>query len=263
VYGEIIAAWARWAPGRLMPLGWDAADCRGVWESGVPLLPRAPAPIVADDLEELLAFVMERLAVIKQDAVPWLQRVAEAWDQGAIAPAALFPTPGGVGARIAETIGGATTEMAAFLAYGSLRPALEAYFAQARSNLGPHDWAFGVCPFCGAPAAFSDVLEDGRRRLACHLCGGGWFFPRTKCPTCASERSEDLLRLEPESQDQGYVIIACSGCGGYLKELDRRVRWNGQSALVEDWGSPHLDLIAHRAGYRRPAPVLIGLAQPI
>ena len=144
-----------------MPLGWNAADCRRVWESGVPLLPRAPAPIVADDLEELLAVVMERLAVIKQDAVPWLQRVAEAWDQGAIAPAALFPTPGGVGARIAETIGGATTEMAAFLAYGSLRPALEAYFAQARSNLGPHDWGVRRVPVLRRPGR---VLGRARGR---------------------------------------------------------------------------------------------------
>jgi ABC-type uncharacterized transport system permease subunit len=192
---------------------------------------------------------MERLAVIRQDAVAWLRRVAEAWDQGAIAPSALFPTPGGVGAQIVETIAGSPTEMAAFLAYGSLRPALETYFAQARSNLGPHDWALGVCPFCGAPAAFSDVLEDGRRRLACHLCGGDWFFPRTKCPTCASERSEDLLRLEPESQDQGYVIIGCGACRGYLK-LTPRVRWNGQSALVEDWGSPTRP---HRALAPKPA----------
>jgi Protein involved in formate dehydrogenase formation len=234
-----------------------------VWESGTPLLPRAPAPIDRNELEELLAVVMERLAVINQDAVPWLRRVAEAWDHGGITPAALFPTPGGVGGRIAEMIAGSTIDMAALLAYGSLRPALEGYFAQARTHLGPHDWALGVCPFCGAPAAFSDVLEDGRRRLACHLCGAGWFFPRTKCPFCASERSQDMLRLEPESQDQGYLIIACGGCGGYLKELDRRVRWNGQSALVEDWGSPHLDLIAQRAHYRRPVPVLIATAHPI
>lgn len=229
----------------------------------MPLLPRAPAPIATDDLEDLLALVMERVAVVNQDAVPWLQRVAEAWDHGVIAPAAFFPSPGGVGARVVETITGSTPDLAALLAYGSLRPALDAYFAGARAHLGPHDWALGVCPFCGAPAAFGDVLEDGRRRLACHLCGGGWFFPRTKCPFCASERSQDLRRLEPESQDQGYLIIACGGCSGYLKELDRRVRWNGQSALVEDWGSPHLDFIAHRAGYRRPVPVLIGPARSI
>ena len=50
------------------------------------------------------------------------------------------------------------------------------------------------------------------------------------------------------------------GCGGYLKELDRRVRWNGRSALVEDWGSPHLDLAARRAGFWRPLPSVLDLA---
>lgn len=201
---------------------------------------------------------MEQLTIVNQDAVPWLRRVAEAWDRRSLDPTALFPAPGGVAAPIVEAVAGSAPDMAALLAYGTLRPALEAYFALARPHLGAHDWVLGVCPFCGAPAAFSDVLEDGQRRLACHLCGGGWLFSRIKCPFCGSERSQDLLRLEPESQDQGYLIIACEACGGYLKELDRRVRWNGQSALVEDWGSPHLDLIAHRGGYRRPVPVLVG-----
>ena len=67
------------------------------------------------------------------------------------------------------------------------------------------------------------------------------------------------MRLEPEDRDQGYLILGCNGCKAYLKELDRRVRWNGQSALVEDWGSPHLDLVASRAGYWRPVPTLLQL----
>jgi formate dehydrogenase maturation protein FdhE len=69
------------------------------------------------------------------------------------------------------------------------------------------------------------------------------------------------IRLVPETlEEEGYAVTACKGCGGYLKELDRRVRWNGASALVEDWGSPHLDLAARRAGYWRPVPVLVTVA---
>src|SRR2546422_2646968 len=82
-----------------------------------------------------------------------------------------------------------------------------------RSTLFPYTTLFrsalGVCPFCGAPASFSDVLEDGRRRLACHLCGGGWFFPRTKCPFCASERSQDLDRKSTRlNSSHGYISYA-------------------------------------------------------
>ena len=47
-----------------------------------------------------------------------------------------------------------------------------------------------------------------------------------------------------------------------MKELDRRLRWNAGAALVEDWGSPHLDLIARRQEYWRPIPTLIQLALP-
>src|SRR5262249_46675594 len=72
---------------------------------------------------------------------------------------------------------------------------------------------------------------------------------RVWCSFCGNTDSQGLRRLEPESGDEGYFISACTKCRGYLKELDRRVRWNGGPALVEDWGSPHLDLVARRSGY--------------
>ncbi len=259
VYDDLFDAWGRWAPGRLTPLAWGREDCRRRWERGVPLLADAPPPIRADELEELLAAAMERVVVLADDARPSLGRLAEAWDRGEIAPAALFPAPGRVGSRAMEEASGLAPEVVAFLAYGCLRPALDHYFTECRPHLDEHVWKVGVCPFCGGPAGFSDVLEHGQRRLACHLCGGGWTFARTRCPYCGNERSRDLVRLEPEDRDQGYLILGCNGCKAYLKELDRRVRWNGQSALVEDWGSPHLDLVASRAGYWRPVPTLLQL----
>ena len=48
-----------------------------------------------------------------------------------------------------------------------------------------------------------------------------------------------------------------------MKEIDRRQRWNARSPLVEDWGSPHLDLVARRAGYRRAVPTLLEIATPV
>jgi formate dehydrogenase maturation protein FdhE len=69
------------------------------------------------------------------------------------------------------------------------------------------------------------------------------------------------VRFQGEDREEGYLISACRACHVYLKELDRRVRWNAGSALVEDWGSPHLDVFAHRSGYRREVPTLIELEQ--
>jgi hypothetical protein len=44
--------------------------------------------------------------------------------------------------------------------------------------------------------------------------------------------------------------------------VDRRLRWNAASPLIEDWGTPHLDLIARRRGYWRGTPSLVQLAAP-
>ncbi len=247
-------------PAHLAPLGWGREACRKRWARGAPLLADAPIAIRPGEVEELLAAAMERVAALRDDAVPGLRRLAEAWDHGEVGPAALFPAPGRVGSAEVEGVSGLSADVVACLAYSCLRPPFDFYFGACRAHLDEHTWILGVCPFCGGPAGFSDVLEGGQRRLACHLCGGGWVFSRTRCPYCGNERSQDLVRLEPEDRDQGYVILVCLRCRAYLKELDRRVRWNAQSALVEDWGSPHLDLVAQRAGYWRPVPTLVLLA---
>jgi formate dehydrogenase formation protein len=258
---DLIECWARWSPSIPMPAPLAASDCRRCWECGEPLLAAHPPSIAAEDLEDVLGLVVERLRDITPDAAPALHRFAEAWDRGVIGPAALFPAPGRIGTRAIEEASGLPSEFVAFLAGGSLRPVLDACFAPCREHLRDGDWRRGACPFCGAPPGFADVLEDGQRRLTCHLCGGGWSFARARCPFCGTERSADLARLEMEEQEQGYLVWGCKSCRGYIKELDRRVRWNGRSGLVEDWGSPHFDLVAMRSGYRRPIPSLIQLAR--
>jgi formate dehydrogenase maturation protein FdhE len=71
------------------------------------------------------------------------------------------------------------------------------------------------------------------------------------------------VRFQGEDKEEGYLISACRACHAYLKEIDRRVRWNAASALVEDWGSPHLDVFAHRSGYGRAVPTLIELERAV
>ena len=260
--GEILAAWARWPADRLAPLRWSAAECGARWHRGVPLLADAPPPAIpADELEDLVVPAMELLAAIapEGDAV---RRFAEAWDRGEAGPADLFPGPGRVGSASVQQRLGLSSEFLAFLGAASLRPILEPYFADCRPHLDTHGWDLGICPFCGAPPGFADLLEDGKRRLACHLCGAGWIFSRLRCPYCGNRNAGDLLSFQAEDKEEGYAMTACRGCRGYLKELDRRVRWNAGSALIEDWGSPHLDLVAYRAGYWRAIPSLVQLQRP-
>src|SRR5262249_31398610 len=112
---------------------------------------------------------------------------------------------------------------------------------------------------CGGFPAYGDLTEDGRRRLFCPLCGGLWTAPRLRCPFCDSWDSRDLIRLVAEGGEEGYFIEACGRCGGYLKGVDRRQRWNASSPQIEDWGSPHLDAYAAEREDWRPTP---GLTHP-
>jgi len=258
LYGEIVECWAA-HPVRVEPFALPAEVAAAAWERGEPLLTAAAPALVAADVEEILGPVMEMLARRQPDLGRVLERFAGAWDAGAIRPSHLLPARGQIGS-VPEDVW-FDPPLLAFLSTVALRPFLAAYFSGTRGEGSPErPWALGICPDCGSPPSFGDVLEDGTRRLACHLCGGGWAFPRLRCPLCGADESKHHVRLQPEAADEGYAVSACARCGGYLKELDRRVRWNGRSALVEDWGSPHLDFAARRAGYWRPLPSLPDLA---
>jgi Protein involved in formate dehydrogenase formation len=260
VYRVLLESWARPSKAEPRPLTWTAHECEDRWEREVPLLSEASLSISSADIEDRLEASLEILRQFggQEDAI---QRFAHAWDTGEIGPQMLLPTRGRIGAARLWEVVAASPDVIAFLACGALRPALDAYFADCRSHLTDRLWILGVCPFCGAPPGFADVAEGGQRRLACHLCGGGWVFPRLQCPFCGHQTAKDLVRLDAGATEEGYFISACRQCHGYVKELDRRVRWNAGAALIEDWGSPHLDLVAVRAGYWRPIPSLIQLAR--
>jgi hypothetical protein len=228
----------------------------------VPLVAEAPPPLDATGLEDLLGGAMEELAGVDPACAPALQRLAGAWDAGALTPETLLPRRDGVGDGGVESASGLAADAVAFLAYATLRPALEAWITPARAYFEGVEWGRGVCPFCGAPPGFVDVVEGGHRRLACHFCGGTWGFAKLRCPLCGVEGTKDMHRLQAEGPDAGYVISGCRACHAYLKELDRRERWNGGPPTLEDWASPHLDVVARRAGFRKPLPALLDLASP-
>jgi FdhE protein len=256
-YTPLFQAWSQ--PSRATPLAWTAEQCAAGWERRVPLLTQASIHLDREEMETWLAPVMDAVATLRPQDSGALQRFAEAWDAGEVRPEALFPAQGRVGGVSPDI--GLDPGVVAFLAAGGLRPPLHRVFSVCREQLRDGQWELGVCPFCGGPPAFGDLVEDGRRRLACAVCGGDWMFARMRCPFCGETETKNLVRLEAEDpKEQGYIVSACRQCQGYVKELDRRVRWNGGPAAVEDWGTPHLDLVATRAGYWRPVPTLIQLA---
>ena len=256
-YADVLERWATTTGVRAR--AWSATECHERWERGLPLAASMPPPLDVADVEEVLGAIMEQLAALDPARAPALQRLAGAWDAGAVTPVSLLPTRNGIGNGAAEAASGLDAPAVATLACAALRPALEEWLAGARPHLEGAEWGRGVCPFCGAPPGFIDVVEGGHRRLACHFCGGTWGFAKLRCPLCGVEGTEALYRLRAEGADEGYVISGCRRCRGYLKELDRRERWNGGPPLLEDWSTPHLDLIARREGYQKAIPTLLDL----
>ena len=233
-----------------------------VWGSGnraCPFWPRRPSRCRPQGSKRCSARPWSAWRALGAEDGPALQRFAEGWDRGDVGPEDLFPYRRDGRSPRAEVA--LEADVLSFLACASLRPTLETLFAACRAHLVDGVWERGLCPFCGAPPGFADVAEDGRRRLACHVCGGAWTFARLGCPFCGNDRTKDLARLEAEAREEGYSVSVCKACRAYVKELDRRVRWNGGPALVEDWGSPHFDLVAHREGYWRPLTPPLELAR--
>ena len=254
----VLEGWRDWDDRGVTALGWTGEECRERWARGLPLLADAEPALAPESLEDLLGPLMERLAVGSPAAAEALAHFAGAWDEGTVGPAALFPTHGKDGAAVLESELGLPGHLVSFLAHAGLRPALEVWFSRVRS-LPASGWEHGFCPWCGGLPAYGDLMEDGRRRLSCHLCGGAWPAARLRCPFCQARQSSDMVRLVAEGAEEGYFIEACRGCRGYLKGLDRRERWNGASPVIEDWASPHLDYYAAREGYRRGTPSLAQL----
>jgi len=253
----ILDGWMQWRPAKLPALAWGPAQCRDRWERGVPLLAEAPPEIAREPLEDLLGPLIERLAVAGPDEMAALGSFAGAWDAGTAGPDDLFPSSGKDGASGWQERLGVPARLLAFLAHAGLRPALEAYFAAVR-GLPDGVWAGGGCPWCGGPPAYGDLIEEGRRRLSCHLCGGLWPAHGSRCPFCAGSQWGEAVRLLDGEMEEGYFMEGCPTCHGYLKGVDRRRRTAG-SPVVEDWGSPHLDLHAARQGYTRATPSLAHL----
>src|SRR5438876_12096004 len=95
-YGDVITRWAETSP-RVTPIALDAAACRAAWERQRPLIAEAPPDLTVDDVEPWLEIGVDFLATLGESPET-LQRFAERWDGGAIAPDDLYPRKGRIGA---------------------------------------------------------------------------------------------------------------------------------------------------------------------
>jgi FdhE protein len=117
------------------------------------------------------------------------------------------------------------------------------------------DTASGRCPACGAHPGLAVLRTgDGARRLVCLLCDETWLAPRLMCTSCGTRDQEALATLHVAEDDPRWIEV-CDACHRYLKTVDQ---WRMTEAdplipRAEDARTLHLDLIAEREGYVRPA----------
>src|SRR5262249_4234700 len=156
--GTLLERWSEWTPSR-QRLTWSAERCRESWSRGVPLLAEAAPPLDRDDIEELLGAAMEDVAAVDPARGPGLQRLAAAWDAAAVGPEGLPARWGGIGGDRVEGARGLGTGALAFLGYAEVGPAVDGWLAAGEPAFEGVDWGRGVCPFCGAPPGFVDVVE--------------------------------------------------------------------------------------------------------
>jgi formate dehydrogenase maturation protein FdhE len=137
-------------------------------------------------------------------------------------------------------------------------PILERAAANARLA-SREEWAGGACPLCGdlpqcsAIVEESDALLQGAPRyLICGRCASWWPFPRATCPSCGED---DSRRVGPFVSDRWpwARVDACDTCHAYVKTFDLRIEEAKDVVpLVDDVGTPVLDVWAADAGLHRP-----------
>jgi FdhE protein len=141
-----------------------------------------------------------------------------------------------------------------FLIQASIRPCLETQMEQLQGLVDLEAWLRGECPLCGSLPHMSQLRdEEGKRYLRCSWCGCEWRTERIACPFCSNKAFESLHYLCSD-EEEAYRVDLCDQCTGYLKTIDSRRLDYEPSLDLEDIVTIHLDILALKKGYRRPAP---------
>jgi FdhE protein len=119
-------------------------------------------------------------------------------------------------------------------------------------------WLRSYCPTCEAPPAMAQLVgvDPGRLRLlSCGYCKTRWRYRRTGCPFCQGEDDHRLAAVAIEGEN-GLRIDYCEACKGYVKTYNGE---GGETVMLSDWTSLHLDVIARDRGLKRLAASLYAL----
>lgn len=151
----------------------------------------------------------------------------------------------GVSLTLLQTLTGFTVSAALMETARALTPLVEQEGVE---------WPHGICPICGGPPLLAELQgSEGRRMLRCAACGGGWRFPRVRCPHCDSEDPKQQHYLALESEAEKYRVDLCENCNGFIKSVTSFAPTPAELLTIEDAAMLHLDATARERGYT-PTP---------
>jgi FdhE protein len=224
-------------------------------DAGLPVLGREGFAIDLEATQKLFF----ALSAICQAATPKMgaeiPKIKEAAERGVLTLRDLLSRHYDMGYRTEEAERcGIDQTVLSFLVQASIRPNLETQMERLQGLVDLEAWLRGECPLCGSLPHMSRLRdEEGRRYLRCSWCGCEWRSERIACPYCSNKAFESLHYLCSDD-DVAYRVDLCDLCTSYLKTVDSR-RLDYEPFLdLEDIVTIHLDIIALKQGYRRPAP---------
>jgi FdhE protein len=224
-------------------------------DKGLPLLGKEGFAV---DLEAAQT-LFYALSTICQGATPKMgaeiPRMREAAETGALALRDLLSRHYDMGyLKEAAEHSGVDQGILSFLVLTSVRPCLEIQMEQLRGLVDLEAWLQGACPLCGSSPQMAQLRdEEGKRYLQCSFCGCQWRWERIACPYC-SNKAFDSLHYFISDEEEAYRVDLCDQCKGYIKTIDSRKLDYEPFLDLEDILTIHLDIIALKKGFRRPAP---------
>ncbi len=223
-------------------------------KEGFPLLERNDFPI---DIKASLS-LFKSLCQIGKEANPHMaeqvKKIEKALSEKKIDLSTLFKEAGNE--KMAEGIAeefGLDKKILLFFIHSSLKPSIETGVEQLSREIETENWMKGHCPICGSLPSLSLLKEEvGKRFLLCSHCGYQWRIDRILCPFC-NNRDQESLQFFYAEEEKTHRVDLCDKCHQYIKTIDLRTL--GETDLpFEDLATLHLDIAAHKKGYKRPVP---------
>ncbi len=150
---------------------------------------------------------------------------------------------------------------------GSDRKSVQSFFArvllQPEVATQPEDSLSaepGVCPRCGHLPQVGCMVVQGEGsalELFCSLCFHRWRSVRGYCSVCKAKRDRKLAYFKA-SEFEHTQIQVCEICRHYLHILYSE-KLSGAVPDVDEIAGLSLDVWAHKKGYRKVMPNLIGI----